>query len=70
VTRATTTQLIAKRLPNLNSRKRLALKPSLDPERSFWPSFMKKINALKRHLQLKPENTESSKNWKNEHPLY
>jgi hypothetical protein len=44
--------------PNSNSRKRLALKPKMDPERSLWPSF-KKINALKR--QLKAEKTASSK---------
>jgi hypothetical protein len=48
-------------LPNLNSRKRLALKPKLDPERSLWPScfLFEEINALKR--QLKPENTANSK---------
>jgi HD superfamily phosphohydrolase len=38
-TRTTTTWLIAERLPNLNCRKRLALKPKLDSERSLWPSF-------------------------------
>jgi hypothetical protein len=61
VTRTTTTPLIAEWLPNLNSRKRLALKPKLDPERSLWPScfLFEEINALKR--QLKPENTASSK---------
>jgi hypothetical protein len=61
VTRTTTTWLIAEYLPNLNNRKttRLALKPILDPERSLWPSFSKKSNALKR--QLKPEKTASSK---------
>jgi hypothetical protein len=32
VTRTTTTRLIAEQSPNLNSRKRLALKPKLDPE--------------------------------------
>jgi hypothetical protein len=31
--------LIAEQLPNLNSRKRLTLKPKLDPERSLWPSL-------------------------------
>jgi hypothetical protein len=36
VTRATTTWLIVEQSPNLNSRKRLALKPNLDPERSLW----------------------------------
>jgi hypothetical protein len=61
VTRTTTTRLIAEQLPNLNSRKRLALKPKLDPERSLWPSFFlfEEINVLKR--QLKPEKTASSK---------
>jgi hypothetical protein len=40
-----TTRLIAEQLPNLNSRKRtrLALKPKLDPERSLWPFFSKKL---------------------------
>jgi hypothetical protein len=61
VTRITTTWLIAEKSPNLNSRKRLTLKPKLDPERSLWPSFFlfEEINALKR--QLKPEKTASSK---------
>jgi hypothetical protein len=39
VTRTTTTRLIAEQLSNLNSRKRLTLKPKLDPERSLWPLF-------------------------------
>jgi hypothetical protein len=39
VTRTTTTCLIAEQLPNLNSIKRLALKPKLDPESSLWPSL-------------------------------
>jgi hypothetical protein len=49
VTRKTTTQLIAEKSPNLNSRKRISidLKPKLDPERSFWPSFSKKLMHLK-----------------------
>jgi hypothetical protein len=49
VTRTTTTRLIAEQLPNLNSRKRIALKPKLDPERSLWPSlfFLKKLMHLK-----------------------
>jgi hypothetical protein len=63
VTRTTTTRLLAKQSPNLNSRKRtrLALKRKLDPERSLWPScfLFKEINALKR--QLNPEKTASSK---------
>jgi hypothetical protein len=29
-------------IAKLNIRKRLALKPKLDPERSHWPSFLKK----------------------------
>jgi lipoprotein NlpI len=62
VTRTTTTRLIAERLPNLNSRKRLALKPKMDPERSLWLYLpFEEINALKRQLQLKPEKTASSK---------
>jgi hypothetical protein len=63
VTRTTTTRLIAEQLPNLNSRRRLPLKPKLDLERSLWPSlfFFEEINALKRKLQLKPEKTASSK---------
>jgi hypothetical protein len=59
VTRITTTQLIAEQLKNLNSRKRLALKPKLDPER-ILAFFFEEINALKR--QMKPEKTASSKN--------
>jgi hypothetical protein len=61
VTRTNTTRLIADQLPNSNSRKRLAQKPKLDPERSLWPSlfFFKEINALKRQLKL--EKTASSK---------
>jgi hypothetical protein len=49
VTRTTATRLIAEQLPNLNSRKRLALKPNLDPERSLWPSsvFLKNLMYLK-----------------------
>jgi hypothetical protein len=51
-------------LPNLNRRKRLALKPKLDLERSLWPFHFEEINALKR--QLKPEKTASSKKRKAE----
>jgi hypothetical protein len=53
--------MIAEQLPNLKSRKRLTLKPKLDPERSLWPSlfFFEEINALKR--QLMPEKIASSK---------
>jgi hypothetical protein len=49
VTRTTTRLLIAEKLPNLNSRKRLALKPKLDPERRLWPLFFlsKKLMQLK-----------------------
>jgi hypothetical protein len=39
VTRKTRTRLIAEQLPNLNSRKRLALKPKLDPEKVFGLPF-------------------------------
>jgi hypothetical protein len=66
VTRTTTKRLIAEQLKNLNSRKRIALKQKLDPERSLWPScfLFEEINALKR--QLKPEKTASSKKKKAE----
>jgi hypothetical protein len=47
VTRTTTTLLNAEKSPNLSSRKRLALKLKLDPERSLWPSFSKKLMHLK-----------------------
>jgi hypothetical protein len=70
VTRTITTRLIVEQLPNLNSRKSLALKPNMDPERSLWSSFSKKLMP-KRHL--KPEKTASSKKRKEEHcipPLY
>jgi hypothetical protein len=36
-------EMIAERLPNLKSRKRLDLKPKLDSERSCWASFSKKL---------------------------
>jgi hypothetical protein len=66
VTRTTTKQQIAERLPNLNSRKRLALKPNLYTERSLWPFLIlfEAINALKRHLN--PEKTASSRKSINE----
>jgi hypothetical protein len=42
-TSATTTRLIAEQTsPFSNSRRRLALKPNLDPESDLWPSFSKK----------------------------
>jgi hypothetical protein len=53
VTRTTLTRLIAEQLPNLNSRKKLNLKPKLDPERSLWPSFSKKLMRLKGNWSLK-----------------
>jgi hypothetical protein len=55
VTRTTTTRLIAEQSPNLNSRKRLALKPKLDPESSLWPSlfFSKKLMHSKGNWSLK-----------------
>jgi hypothetical protein len=61
VTKTTTTRLIAEQFPNSNSRKRLTLKPKLDPERSLWPTcfLFREVNALKR--QLKPEKIASSK---------
>jgi hypothetical protein len=43
VTRTTTTRLIAEQLPNLNSRKRLSLKPKMYSDSSLWPSFWKKL---------------------------
>jgi hypothetical protein len=50
----------------INSRRRLILKPKLDPERSLWPSFSfcEEINALKR--QLKHEKIASSQKRKTE----
>jgi hypothetical protein len=41
--------LIAEQFPNLNSRKRLALKPKLDPERSLGHSF----SLLKKFMHSK-----------------
>jgi hypothetical protein len=66
VTKTTITRLIAEQLPNSSSRKSLALKPKLNPERILWPtSFLfGEINAFKR--QLKPEKTLSSKKRKAE----
>jgi hypothetical protein len=68
VTRTTTTRPIAEQSPNLNSRKRFALKPKLDTERCLWPLYIlfEEINALKRPLQLKPEMTATSKKRKAE----
>jgi hypothetical protein len=70
VTRKTLTWLISEQLPNLNSRKRPALKPKLHPERSLWPFFFlfEDINALKR--QLKAKKATSSKKRKAESLLY
>jgi hypothetical protein len=60
VTRTIKTRLIAEQSTNLNSRKRLALKPKLEPERKKSLAFIfEEINALKR--QLKPEKTANSK---------
>jgi hypothetical protein len=57
VTRTTTTRLFAKRLPNLNRRKktRFALTLKLYPERSLWPSlfFSKKLMHLEGDQSLK-----------------
>jgi hypothetical protein len=64
VTRTTTTRLIAKQLPNLNSRKRLALKPKAEPGKKSLAFLFEEIDALKR--QLKPEKTASSKKRKAE----
>jgi hypothetical protein len=66
VTRTTTTRQIAEQSPNLNSRKRLTLKPKLDQERSLWPSFLlfKEVNASER--QLNSKKTASSKKRKEE----
>jgi hypothetical protein len=72
VTRTTTTRLIAEQSPNLKGRKRLALKPKLDPERNLWLLFpFWRNNAVKR--RLKPEKTASSKKRTKEgwiHPLF
>jgi hypothetical protein len=60
VTRTTTTWLIAEKLPNLNSRKRLALKEAkAGPGKKSLAFLFEEIDALKR--QLKPEKTASSK---------
>jgi hypothetical protein len=60
VKRTTTTRLIVERLPSSNNRKRLSLKPNLDPERIFGFNFrFEEVNSLKR--QLRPEKTASSK---------
>jgi hypothetical protein len=58
VTRTTTTRLIAEQLPNLYSRKRLALKPK-GPGKKSLAFLFEEINALKR--QLNPEKSASSK---------
>jgi hypothetical protein len=44
----TTVLLITEQLAISNNRKSLDLKSKMYPERSLWPSFLKKINALKR----------------------
>jgi hypothetical protein len=59
VTRTTTTRLIAERLPNLISRKRLALKTKAEPGKKSLAFLFEEINALKR--QLKPGKTARSK---------
>jgi hypothetical protein len=64
VTITTTTWLIAEQLPNLNSRKRLTLKPKAEPGKKSLAFLFEEINALKR--QLKPEETASSKKRKAE----
>jgi hypothetical protein len=55
VTRETSIRLIAEQLSNLNSRKRLALKPKVNLERSLWPSFffLKKFMHSKGRWNLK-----------------
>jgi hypothetical protein len=47
--------MIAEQLPNLNIRKRLAMKPKLEPERSLWP----RNNSINR--KFKPEKNSSCK---------
>jgi hypothetical protein len=79
LTRTTTTRLIEEQFPFLNSRKKLALKPKLNPERVFDLPFRRnepgkksfvflfeEMNALKRQLQLKPEKNASSEKWNKE----
>jgi hypothetical protein len=73
VTRTTTTWLIAEQSPNLNSRKKLALKPKAGPGKKSLAFLFEEINALKRQLQLTPEKTASSKKSTKEgliHSLY
>jgi hypothetical protein len=53
VTKTTTTRLISEQSLNLNSRKRLALKPKLDLKSSLWPSFSKKLMRLKGSSSMK-----------------
>jgi hypothetical protein len=45
VARKTTTQLIFRVIAKFKQQKKtmLALKPKLNPERSLWPSFSKKL---------------------------
>jgi hypothetical protein len=59
VTRIIKLRLITEQFPRSNTRKRLALKPKLDPESILWPSFFEEINALK--MQLNPKKTASIK---------
>jgi predicted component of type VI protein secretion system len=70
VTRTTTTRLIIEKFPNLNRRKRLALKPKMEPERSLlaFLAIFEEIDALK--WKLKSEKTASSKKRKTESLLF
>jgi hypothetical protein len=67
VTRTTTTRLIAEQLPSSNDRKRLTLKPKLDPKGSHLPSFLNKSMHLKG---IEPWKTAIIKKIKAESPLY
>jgi hypothetical protein len=44
---------ILEQFPSSNNRKRLALKPKMNPERSLWSSFPKKSMHPKGNLSLK-----------------
>jgi hypothetical protein len=66
VTRTTTTRLIAEQLPNLNSRKKACFEAKAVPRKKSLAFLFEEINALKRHLQLNPKKTASSKKKKAE----
>jgi hypothetical protein len=53
--------MIAEQSPNLNSRKKARFEANAEPGKQSLAFLFEEINALKRHLQLMPENTASSK---------